>query len=115
MSPVSPELRQRARELRQSLTEAEIKLWGKLRNRQLRGLKFRRQHPIGSFIADFYCAEHRLVIEIDGKYHQSQIGYDEYRTKWLIDHGYQVIRFSNDEVIEQVDQVVAKILDSCAR
>jgi very-short-patch-repair endonuclease len=85
---VNPEIRDRVRQMRRPLTPAEMKLWAHLRNRQLGGLKFRRQHPIGRFIADFYCAQHRLFIEIDGESHGEQAEYDAARSVWLSAHGF---------------------------
>ena len=79
-----PELLHRSRELRQPLTPAERKLWTMLRNRNLAGYKFRRQHLIGHFIVDFYCAQVRLVVEIDGDIHSRQVEYDAARTAWFV-------------------------------
>lgn len=112
---VSSETRQRARELRKSLTPAEQKLWRYLRNRNLGGYKFRRQQPIGPFIADFYCAEVRLVVEVDGGVHLERADYDEARTMWLEEHGYHVIRFGNDEALTRLDEVAQEILSCCDR
>ena len=113
MRRLSPEMRQRARELRQPQTPEEATLWRALRNRNL-GYKFRRQHPIGPFIADFYCAEAgRLVIEIDGAQHLKQQEYDNERTAWLESQGCHVIRFSNTEVRYHLNEVVQVILEVC--
>ena len=79
----SPVIRQRAKELRQPLTPPETRLWRILRDRRLGGFKFRRQHPIGRFIVDFYCMQVRLVVELDGPTHEDQVEYDEVRTEWL--------------------------------
>jgi len=84
-----------ARELRQPQTPAEVKLWAHLRSRQIDGLKFRRQHPIDRFIIDFYCAEAKLCIEIDGDSHAEQAEYDQARTEYLNERGYTVMRFTN--------------------
>ncbi len=110
----SPLLVARARELRQPQTPAESKLWVRLRNRQL-GYKFRRQYTIGRFIADFYCAECGLVIELDGDSHSEQVDYDQNRTEWLTQRGYRVIRFSNAEVHGQLDAVLEAIVSECQR
>ena len=112
-----PPLLQAARELRQPQTPAEVKLWSRLRDRQLDGLKFRRQHPVGHFIIDFYCAEARLCIEIDGDSHTEpdQIKYDAARTQWLNAEGYRVIRFTNREVFQHVEAVVQAVADECQR
>jgi len=77
-------------------------------------MKFRRQHPIGSFIVDFYCADKRLVVEIDGDSHTDQIAYDKKRTKWLEDQGYHVIRFTNREVLNQLSAVLDNIIRVCS-
>ena len=77
---VSPKTRKRARELRRELTPIEAILWQRLRSRRLAGLKFRRQHPVGPFITDFYFAERKLIIEIDGDTHTDQARYDASRT-----------------------------------
>ena len=87
-----------ARELRANMTDAERRLWFLLRNRQLDGHKFRRQHPIGAFVADFVCIERRLIIELDGGQHAGST-YDARRTAWLEDHGWQIVRFWNNDVL----------------
>jgi very-short-patch-repair endonuclease len=88
----------RAKELRQSMTAAEKLLWAQFRDRRLSGHKFRRQHPIGPFIPDFYCAERHLVVELDGAPHDLTYDRDRARDAWLSKEGYRVMRFSNDEV-----------------
>ncbi len=110
-----PPLLQAARELRQPQTPAEVKLWSRLRNHQLDGLKFRRQHPIDRFIIDFYCAEARLCIEIDGDSHADQVDYDQARTEYLNERGCHVIRFTNREVFNQYEAVLQAIADECRR
>jgi len=104
-----------ARHLRKNQTEAEDLLWELLRNKQLNGYKFRRQHPIKpGFVLDFYCAKEKLTIEIDGEYHNSedQKYADEERTAILEDKGIDVIRFQNSEVLEQTEQVLQEIADT---
>jgi very-short-patch-repair endonuclease len=93
-------------------TEAEEILWQRIRNRRLNGLKFRRQHPLAYFIADFFCLECNLVIEIDGDYHNEtgQKDYDEGRTFELQELNIFVIRFTNSEVIDNINFVLAEIL-----
>lgn len=108
-------IQQRARELRQDMTPAEELLWSHLRRKQLNGLKFRRQHPLGSFIADFYCAEYRLVIEIDGDIHAGLHEYDDFRTEWLEDRDYRLIRFLNDDVTDRIDTVLTAIQAACKK
>jgi len=104
-----------ARHLRKNQTEAEDLLWELLRNKQLNGYKFRRQHPIKpGFVLDFYCVKEKLTIEIDGEYHNSedQKYADEERTAILEDKGIDVIRFQNSEVLEQTEQVLQEIADT---
>ncbi len=110
---VTPATRQRAQELRRFPTEAEAVLWEALRAHRLDGLKFRRQHPIGPFIADFYCHPCRLVIEIDGDLHDKER--DAARTSYLQDQGYRVIRFWNREVLEDLPSVLQRIKAACVR
>jgi len=103
-----------ARELRQRNTEAEQKLWSLLRNRQLKGKKFRRQHAIANYVVDFYCNECKLVIELDGKFHTDAEarGYDATRTALLKEVGITVLRFWNDEVIVDPSKVLGKISEN---
>lgn len=108
-----PAVRQRAKELRWPLTPAEAALWERLKNKQLYGLKFRRQHPLHHFILDFYCHAHQLVVEVDGPVHEQQRDYDESRTEWLTDRGFRVIRFSNEEVLSDIETVLRKIAEAC--
>ena len=104
-------LYQYGRELRQSATKAEKILWEYLRNRNLDGLKFRRQHPIGKFIADFYCHEMKLVVELDGAVHDGKMNvqYDDSRTLELKGSGIKVIRFRNSEVENNISFVLNEI------
>ena len=107
MSP-KPELpRDTARRLRSDQTNPENRLWSRLRARQLEGFKFRRQHSIGPFVADFFCLEAKLVIELDGSQH-----HDERRTEFIRDAGYTVLRFWNHEVINAIDEVLQRIADA---
>jgi len=117
---VYPPFLSAARELRQPQTP---KLWSHLRNRQLDGLKIRRQHPIDArysgarcrFIIDFYCAEAKLCIEVDGDSHAEQVEYDQARTEYLNERGYTVMRFTNREVFNQCEAVLRRIADECNR
>ena len=111
----SPEIRCRAKELRHPQTRAEHKLWQSLRDRQLRGFKFRRQAPIGSYIADFLCFEKRLVVELDGETHTKQELYDWQRTDELARQGYRVLRFTNSHVYEDLESVLQTILGECEK
>ena len=97
---------ERARELRKNLTDAERLLWSRLRRRQIHGRRFRRQHPIGPFIADFACTEAKLVIELDGGQHVERKDQDAARTRWLAERGYRILRFWNNDVLTQVEAVV---------
>ena len=106
-------LYQYGRELRQESTEAEKLLWEELRNRKLIGLKFRRQHPLDKFIVDFYCNEKKIVLELDGGVHNEKINkeYDEARTAMLAGLNIIVLRFKNEEVINDMQGVLKKIRD----
>lgn len=99
-----------ARELRRDLTPAERRLWQHLRSGQLAGYRFRRQHSVGRFIVDFFCAEASLAIEIDGDSHAERAEYDAERTVWLEKQkGWRVLRFSNDDVFRNIEAVVQAI------
>ncbi|HYA35916.1 MAG TPA: endonuclease domain-containing protein [Candidatus Binataceae bacterium] len=84
--------------------------WGHLRSRRIDGAKFRRQVPIGPFVADFCCLEKRLVIELDGGHHAELRDRDESRSKWLEQHGYRVMRFWNNDVMDNIAGVLEAIL-----
>jgi len=98
-----------ARTLRRNLTDVERLLWRALRDKQLGGHRFRRQHPIGRYIADFACIEQKLVIELDGGQHQEQLAYDEQRTAFIQAQGWQVLRFWNNDVLNNLDGVLTTI------
>jgi len=100
----------RARALRLNYTDAENVLWYNLRNRRLNNYKFKRQIPIGNYIADFVCEEKRLIVEVDGGQHSECMSYDQKRTEFLRSERYQVLRFWNDEVLGQTEQVLEAIL-----
>lgn len=100
---------ERARELRRNPTEAEIRLWGRLRRKQIAGARFRRQAPLGDYYVDFLCPAHRLIVEVDGGQHDARAGYDNRRTRWLKTQGYTVLRFWNNEVLANTDGVVEAI------
>lgn len=104
----------RARSLRAGQTDAEQLLWYHLRNRRLRGWKFRRQHEIDLYIADFLCPDIRLIVEIDGGQHGDQVIYDEVRTRKLNQRGYRILRFWNNEVLTNTDGVLEAILEALA-
>jgi very-short-patch-repair endonuclease len=103
-----------AKQLRKTLTPAEQQLWQALRGGKLAGLKFRRQHPVGNFILDFYCAAHKLVVEVDGGIHETQIEYHAARTNELESYGYTIVRFTNEIVLQQLETVLAEILQAVA-
>jgi len=103
--------RHRVRELRRNATEAEKVLWERLRGRRLQGLKFQRQFPIGPFVADFCCRERRIVVEADGEGHQTgaQVARDQGRDAYLRGQSYLVLRFTNDEILSDLENVLRKI------
>ena len=104
-----------AKELRRTSTPSEDLLWQELRNRKLDGLKFRRQHPINNYIADFYCSEKQLAIEVDGAIHNKPENkeHDQQRTQALNNMGIQVLRFTNTEVETNMPSVLNRILSTC--
>jgi very-short-patch-repair endonuclease len=104
----------RARRLRSDQTDAEKKLWWRLRNRQIAGCKFVRQEPIGPYICDFVCREQRLVIEVDGGQHADSAT-DKVRDQWLVSHNYRVMRFWNNDVLGNIDGVLMTINDAANR
>ncbi len=103
-----------ARGLRKRQTDAERALWSKLRNKQIEGVKFRRQQPIGSYIVDFVSLERKLIIEIDGGQHNQRKvrEKDEEREKWLKEKGYQILRFWNNDVLTNIEGVLEKIKET---
>lgn len=109
---INPQATERARELLGDMTLAERKLWLALRGKQINGHRFRRQHPIGSYIADFACVEKMLVIELDGGQHQEQVEYDERRTLSMQLQGWPVLRFWNNEVMENLEGVLTRVVEN---
>jgi very-short-patch-repair endonuclease len=107
----SRELRERAREFRRSLTPSEERLWTALRDRRFRGLKFRRQRPTGPFIADFYCAELGLVVEVDGTMHDEPEvpAHDALRDEWLGNRRMHVLRLSTDQIMGDLTKAMRRI------
>jgi very-short-patch-repair endonuclease len=99
----------RVRQLRREMTPAEDLLWGRLRSRRLEGFKFRSQVWLGPFIADFFCWEAKLIVEVDGAQHADRVGYDSARSEQLAGQGYKVLRFWNNEVLGDLEVVLAKI------
>lgn len=104
----------RARELRQNQTLYEGILWKLLRDRRLEGHKFRRQHPIDRFVADFACAEAKLVIELDGNSHDERIEQDAVRDEFLAQNGWHTLRIPNAELMQNGNGVVLTVLHSIA-
>lgn len=102
-----------AKKLRKNLTDTEKLLWYHLRKRQLNGLKFRKQAPIGRFVVDFVCLEKRVIIEIDGSQHLLQTTRDQKRDLWLQKEGYRILRFWNSEVFEHTEEVLEIIFNTC--
>jgi very-short-patch-repair endonuclease len=104
MPKLSPDSVRFSRKLRTGMTDAERKLWRELRLQQF-GVKFRRQHPLGKYFADFACIERMLCIEVDGAQHASTSDYDAARTAFLKSQGYRVLRFTDREVLTTIDSV----------
>lgn len=98
-----------SRKLRLEMTDAEKYLWRHLKSRQLHGLKFRRQHPLGNYILDFACIELKLAIEVDGGQHTEQQAYDDERTMWLKAQAWNVLRFWNNDVLQNIEGVLQVI------
>ncbi|MFO7995746.1 MAG: endonuclease domain-containing protein [Dehalococcoidia bacterium] len=103
-----------SRELRRQQTDAEKALWARLRNRQLGGVKFRRQQPLGPYIVDFVALEKRIIVEVDGSQHgeERRGKRDKERTAWLQRKGYQVLRFWNNEVLLNREAVLERIMEA---
>ena len=99
----------RARELRQNQTEAEARLWSRLRAHRMAGVQFRRQHAIGDYIVDFCSPRRKLIIELDGSQHLDQAEYDLERTQYLETKGYCVLRFWNNDVMNDIEIVLNTI------
>jgi very-short-patch-repair endonuclease len=104
---------QRARQLRGQMTFPERLLWSSLRNRNLFGLKFRRQVPLGPFVLDYFCADHALCVELDGQSHDGKADADRQREAYLREHKVRVIRVTNDEVLKHREGVLHHIARAC--
>jgi very-short-patch-repair endonuclease len=107
---MNKEYRYLVRQMRINLTEAEKALWSLLRSRKLKDFKFRRQHPIGPYVADFCCLQKRIIIELDGTHHLAQKKEDQNRTDFLAEQGYSVIRFWNNQIEQEPSVVLDRIL-----
>jgi very-short-patch-repair endonuclease len=105
---------ERARQMRLGSTDTEKHLWRFLRRRHVAGARFRRQYPVGPFIADFVCLDAMLVVELDGGQHQTAIAYDAHRDRFLKAQGFRVLRFWNNEVLQQTDAVLQVIWEAVA-
>ena len=106
-----PHLKTLRKELRNNLTPAEAALWKALKRGQLDGRKFRRQHSVGNYILDFYCPQEKLAVELDGRHHFSEAGFeaDSERTEFLNRHVIRVLRFENKDVFEHLEGVLEEI------
>ncbi|MBN2417034.1 DUF559 domain-containing protein [bacterium] len=111
MKQYNRNLKDRARKLRNGMTDSEKLLWAQLRKKQLNNLQFYRQRPIGQYIVDFYCPKAKLIIEVDGPCHshRDQIAYDKQRDAYLTGLGMTVLRFSNRQITYDIDTVIASI------
>ena len=105
----TPLIFRNAKALRSRTTRAERALWVQLRKNRFHGFRFKRQHPITGYIADFYCHRAKLVIEIDGESHKSCIDYDKNRTEVMVELGLKVLRFSNEDVAQRIEIVLREI------
>ena len=103
-----------ARRMRKSPAVTEDLLWELLRDRRLDGIKFRRQVPVGRYIADFVCFRHRLIVEADGPFHEDSFS-DAQRDEWLVGRGFHVLRFKNADVWERREQVIDAVLKATGR
>ena len=100
---------------RQHNVPAEKILWAEVRHRSLGGFKFRRQHPLGRFVTDFACVERKVVVELDGESHLDRTQEDQQRTKWLESEGWLVIRFWNNEIYDELEEVKEAIYQGCMK
>ena len=107
---MNKQLKERSRGLRKNLTDAEQKLWQKLRNKQIYDHKFRRQFVLGNYIVDFICLDKRLIIEVDGGQHMENVGYDSQGDEWLKKQNFKVLRFWNNQVLSEIDSVLEVIV-----
>ncbi len=114
MLPYNSNLKQRSRQLRENMTDAERHLWAKIRMKQLKGYQFYRQKLLGDYIVDFFCPRARLVIEVDGSQHFSDemTEYDRMRDEYLSSLGLRVLRFTNIDVLTHIEGVVESIIEN---
>jgi very-short-patch-repair endonuclease len=111
----SREIMDTAKRLRKNMTQAEKILWQELKGKKVNGRHFRRQHPIYRYIADFYCHKEKLVIEVDGSYHNNpeQRDYDKNRDATMNEYDIKVLRFTNEEILTRLDNVLERIKELC--
>jgi very-short-patch-repair endonuclease len=111
MLPYDRRLKERSQQLREDMTAAERFLWSKIRMKQLNGYWFYRQKPVGEYVADFYCPKAKLVVEVDGGQHFSKeiIKYDRVRNEYMASMGLRVLRFTNTEVLQNIEGVIEVI------
>ncbi len=111
MLPYNENLKQPSKQLRENMTDAERRLWAKIRMKQLKGYQFYRQKPIGDYIVDFFCPRVKLVIEVDGSQHfaDEMTEYDRIRNEYLSSLGLRVLRFTNADVLAHIESVVERI------
>ena len=116
MHQYNPKIKNTARTLRKNMTDSELKLWSRIRRRQIFGLQFYRQRPIGNYIVDFYCPRAQLVLEVDGLQHMQELAVrkDNYRDSYLKQQGIKVLKFDNLQVLKQLDAVVEKVCQTVA-
>jgi very-short-patch-repair endonuclease len=116
-TPIPPQRRENAKRMRKAMTEAELKLWNAIRAHRLMGLSFRRQLPIAGYIVDFACPLHRLIVEVDGSQHGNETdqAYDQARTARLEADGWTVLRFWNDDILKDIDNICLHILTTSGR
>ena len=108
----NPKIFRRAKELHRNMTQAEVKLWAYLRARRMKGVHFRNQHAIGNYVVDFCAPRRKLIIELDGGQHLEQEEYDQERTKYLETQGFRVIRFWNNDVMNNIEGVILAIINT---
>ena len=109
---VKPQHREHARQMRKALTDAELKFWNAVRAHRLDGLSFRRQLPVAGYIVDFACPSHKIIVELDGFQHaeDAAAAYDRQRTRTLEELGWTVLRFWNDDILKDIDNVCLHII-----
>lgn len=117
MLKYNPKLKDNARTLRSGMTDCEQRLWSRLRRKQVLGVQFYRQKPVGEYIVDFYAPGAKLVVEVDGSQHleATQINHDRQRTTFLESQGLRVLRFDNRQVLQELDGVMEEIYRAVAK